>query len=168
MLISCQKAVTALSVNPLVPHQVAIGCSDSTVRTYDRRMLGTRDPGNIFLRSNLHCDSKNFVLVMKCFVLDDFWLWKPKYFNPVYYAENGESAWPTSIFSVPEFEGNSYRITSLSYSPDGQDVLVSYSSDHLYLFSIKVNRNSVQWKTQLYSADFFFFRYFNVFLLCKY
>ncbi|XP_043272635.1 DDB1- and CUL4-associated factor 6-like isoform X3 [Venturia canescens] len=95
VMISCQKAVTALSVNPLVPHQVAIGCSDSTVRTFDRRMLATRDP------------------------------------------DNGESAWPTSIFSVPEFEGNSYRITSLSYSPDGQDVLVSYSSDHLYLFSIK-------------------------------
>lgn len=41
-------------------------------------------------------------------------------------------------FTVPEFEGGSYRITSLSYSPDGQDVLVSYSSDHLYLFSVKV------------------------------
>lgn len=41
-------------------------------------------------------------------------------------------------FTVPEFEGSFYRITSLSYSPDGQDVLVSYSSDHLYLFSTKV------------------------------
>lgn len=47
VMISCQRAVTALSVNPLVPHQVAIGCSDSTVRTFDRRMLTTRDPGNI-------------------------------------------------------------------------------------------------------------------------
>lgn len=45
---------------------------------------------------------------------------------------------PLCSFTVPEFEGSSYRITSLSYSPDGQDVLVSYSSDHLYLFSIKV------------------------------
>lgn len=45
---------------------------------------------------------------------------------------------PLSSFTVPEFDGNPYRITSLSYSPDGQDVLVSYSSDHLYLFSVKV------------------------------
>jgi nuclear receptor interaction protein len=48
------------------------------------------------------------------------------------------SVQPLYSFTVPEFEGNSYRITSLSYSPDGQDVLVSYSSEHLYLFSIKV------------------------------
>ncbi|KAH0951033.1 hypothetical protein HN011_010132 [Eciton burchellii] len=95
VLIPCQRAVTALSVNPVLPHQIAIGCSDSTVRTYDRRTLGTT-------------------------------------------ATDTKAADRTLCsFTVPEFEGNSYRITSLSYSPDGQDVLVSYSSDHLYLFSIK-------------------------------
>ncbi|XP_046753144.1 DDB1- and CUL4-associated factor 6-like isoform X2 [Diprion similis] len=98
VLISCQRAVTALSVNPLMPHQLAIGCSDSTVRTFDRRMLGTPATG---------------------------------------WTDNGGSVRPLCSFTVPEFEGNSYRITSLSYSPDGQDVLVSYSSDHLYLFSVK-------------------------------
>ncbi|XP_015589572.1 DDB1- and CUL4-associated factor 6 isoform X3 [Cephus cinctus] len=98
VLISCQRAVTALSVNPIMPHQVAIGCSDSTVRTFDRRMLGTPATG---------------------------WI------------DNGGAVKPLCSFTVPEFEGNFYRITSLSYSPDGQDVLVSYSSDHLYLFSVK-------------------------------
>ncbi|XP_012276736.1 DDB1- and CUL4-associated factor 6 isoform X2 [Orussus abietinus] len=98
VLISCQRAVTALSVNPIVPHQVAIGCSDSTVRTFDRRMLGTPATG---------------------------------------WTDTGGAVRPLCSFTVPEFEGNSYRITSLSYSPDGQDVLVSYSSDHLYLFSVK-------------------------------
>ncbi|XP_032665670.1 DDB1- and CUL4-associated factor 6-like isoform X2 [Odontomachus brunneus] len=98
VLISCQRAVTALSVNPVLPHQIAIGCSDSTVRTFDRRTLGTPATG---------------------------WI------------DAGSSVRPLCSFTVPEFEGNSYRITSLSYSPDGQDVLVSYSSDHLYLFSIK-------------------------------
>ena len=48
ILISCQKAVTAISVNPTVPHEVAIGCSDSTVRIYDRRMLGTPATGKKF------------------------------------------------------------------------------------------------------------------------
>ncbi|XP_012264400.2 DDB1- and CUL4-associated factor 6-like isoform X2 [Athalia rosae] len=98
VLISCQRAVTALSVNPLMPHQLAIGCSDSTVRTFDRRMLGTPATG---------------------------------------WNDNGGAVRPLCSFTVPEFEGNSNRITSLSYSPDGQDVLVSYSSDHLYLFSVK-------------------------------
>ena len=45
-MIACQRAVTALSVNPVIPHQLAIGCSDSTVRTFDRRMLATKVPGN--------------------------------------------------------------------------------------------------------------------------
>ncbi|XP_020293047.1 DDB1- and CUL4-associated factor 6-like [Pseudomyrmex gracilis] len=98
VLIPCQRAVTALSVNPVSPHQIAIGCSDSTVRTFDRRTLGTPATG---------------------------------------WTDGGNSARPLCSFTVPEFEGNSYRITSLSYSPDGQDVLVSYSSDHLYLFSVK-------------------------------
>ncbi|XP_071562962.1 DDB1- and CUL4-associated factor 6 isoform X1 [Temnothorax nylanderi] len=98
VLISCQRAVTALSVNPVLPHQIAIGCSDSTVRTFDRRTLGTSATGWTNVESSVR---------------------------------------PLCSFTVPEFEGNSYRITSLTYSPDGQDVLVSYSSDHLYLFSIK-------------------------------
>ncbi|XP_011502707.1 PREDICTED: DDB1- and CUL4-associated factor 6-like isoform X2 [Ceratosolen solmsi marchali] len=98
ILIYCERAATAISVNPVMLHQIAIGCSDSTVRTFDRRMLGTKATGWINTGTNV----------------------KPLY-----------------SFTVPEFEGNSYRITSLSYSPDGQDVLVSYSSDHLYLFSMK-------------------------------
>lgn len=44
-MITCQRAVTALSVNPVAPYQLAIGCSDSTVRMFDRRMLGTKASG---------------------------------------------------------------------------------------------------------------------------
>ncbi|XP_051161257.1 DDB1- and CUL4-associated factor 6-like isoform X2 [Leptopilina boulardi] len=109
VLISCQRAVTALSVNPVMLHQIAIGCSDSTVRTFDRRMLSTHATGS---------------------------------------TDNGLTSRPLSSFTVPEFDGNSYRITSLSYSPDGQDVLVSYSSDHLYLFSIK-DQGSVHFKKNM-------------------
>lgn len=39
---------------------------------------------------------------------------------------------------APDLDDRPYRITSLSYSLDGQDVLVSYSSDHLYLFGVQV------------------------------
>ena len=47
-MIKCRRAVTAMAVNPLVPWQLAVGCSDSGVRIYDRRMLGTRATGKMF------------------------------------------------------------------------------------------------------------------------
>lgn len=97
ILILHHRAVTALSINPIMPHELAIGSSDSTVRTFDRRMLGTIATGYTK--------------------------------NPVHE--------PLTSFTVPELEERTYRITSLSYSPDGQEMLVSYSSDHLYLFRVR-------------------------------
>lgn len=44
-MIQCQRAVTAMSVNLTAPFELAIGCSDSTVRLFDRRMLGTKSTG---------------------------------------------------------------------------------------------------------------------------
>ncbi|PBC33079.1 DDB1- and CUL4-associated factor [Apis cerana cerana] len=109
VLVSCERAITALSVNLASPHQIAIGCSDSTVRILDRRTLGTPATG---------------------------------------WTDTPGAVKPLCTFTVPEFEGNSYRITSLNYSPDGQDVLVSYSSDHLYLFNVK-DQASVQLKKDI-------------------
>ncbi|XP_019875248.1 DDB1- and CUL4-associated factor 6 [Aethina tumida] len=42
-------------------------------------------------------------------------------------------------FLAPHFDRR-YRITSLSYSGDGHDMLVSYSSDYLYLFNVQESR----------------------------
>jgi hypothetical protein len=58
-------------------------------------------------------------------------------------AETGGTLRPLCSFTVPSFEDRSYRITSLTFSPEGEDVLVSYSSDHLYLFSVKVRTSYV-------------------------
>ncbi|XP_023228516.1 DDB1- and CUL4-associated factor 6-like [Centruroides sculpturatus] len=52
-------------------------------------------------------------------------------------------------FSVPEFEGRGRRITSLCYSPSGEEMLVSYSSDYVYLFEIKDDgRKEIPLKTE--------------------
>jgi hypothetical protein len=63
-----------------------------------------------------------------------------------------------SKFSVPEFKGKSRRITSVKYRPDGREVLVSFSSDYLYVFNpkgdcttgkskrLKVGRPSHKWR----------------------
>ncbi|XP_050573632.1 DDB1- and CUL4-associated factor 6-like isoform X4 [Bombus affinis] len=106
VLVSCERAITALSVNLASPHQLAIGCSDSTVRILDRRTLGTPATG---------------------------------------WTDTSGAIKALCTFTVPEFEGNSYRMTSLNYSPDGQEVLVSYSSNYLYLFNVK-DQSSIQLK----------------------
>ena len=46
ILINCGKAVTAISINPLLSYQLAVGCSDSKVRIFDRRQLGTQATGH--------------------------------------------------------------------------------------------------------------------------
>lgn len=45
ILISDKSAITALAINPMMSHHLAIGCSDSTVRIFDRRCLSTVDGG---------------------------------------------------------------------------------------------------------------------------
>ncbi len=45
-------------------------------------------------------------------------------------------------FTAPDLENRSHRITSLQYSSDGEELLVSYSSDLIYLFNMKVGRTN--------------------------
>lgn len=47
-----------------------------------------------------------------------------------------DKARPFCMFTSPDLEDRPYRITSLSYSFDAQEMLVSYSCDHLYLVSL--------------------------------
>ncbi|KAI7698081.1 hypothetical protein SSS_06033 [Sarcoptes scabiei] len=49
VLITCERPVTAIAVNDMIPWQMAIGSSDSIVRIYDRRMLSTQSLGANFL-----------------------------------------------------------------------------------------------------------------------
>uniref|UniRef100_A0A1A7Y4L7 Ddb1 and cul4 associated factor 6 n=1 Tax=Iconisemion striatum TaxID=60296 RepID=A0A1A7Y4L7_9TELE len=98
ILINCTRAATSISISPLVPYYLAVGCSDSSVRIYDRRMLGTRATGNYMGRGTTGMCGR-FV--------------------------------PTHL------SNKSCRVTSLCYSDDGQEVLVSYSSDYIYLFNPK-------------------------------
>ncbi|KAK2888845.1 hypothetical protein QQF64_029154 [Cirrhinus molitorella] len=45
ILVNCRRAVSSLAVSPTEPYYLAMGCSDSSVRIYDRRMLGTISTG---------------------------------------------------------------------------------------------------------------------------
>jgi len=99
ILIGCHKAVTSISVNPMFSYQLAVGCSDSNVRIFDRRLLGTRSTGFMGETTGLNA------LI--------------------------------SRFSVQELGEKQRRITSVSFRPDGQEVLASYSSDYIYIFDPK-------------------------------
>ena len=93
ILIRCQRAVTSLSLHPVVNYQLALGCSDSFVRVYDRRMLRSGDEGEV----------------------------------------NGTTGLLTK-FSPPGIGEAPRRITCVSYRPDGEELLASYSSDYIYVF----------------------------------
>ena len=56
----------------------------------------------------------------------------------MYLVLDGDNSKPLMTYIAPGMEGRSYRITSLSFSPHGEDILVSYSSEHLYLFGVQV------------------------------
>uniref|UniRef100_A0A674DW02 DDB1- and CUL4-associated factor 6-like n=1 Tax=Salmo trutta TaxID=8032 RepID=A0A674DW02_SALTR len=46
ILIDCRRAVTSMTISPVESFYLATGCSDSSVRIYDRRMLGTIATGS--------------------------------------------------------------------------------------------------------------------------
>ncbi|XP_019639282.1 PREDICTED: DDB1- and CUL4-associated factor 6-like [Branchiostoma belcheri] len=96
ILIKAHRAVTAIAANPHTPYHLAVGCSDSSVRLFDRRMLGTKGSGGVCGKGTLGVFCR---------------------------------------FCPPPLTNKSCRVTSLKYSGDGQDLLVSYSSDYIYLFS---------------------------------
>ncbi|KAJ8003901.1 hypothetical protein DPEC_G00153210 [Dallia pectoralis] len=101
ILIDCRRAVTAMSISPVESFYLAAGCSDSSVRIYDRRMLGTIATG----------------------------------------CQTGSGVEGMCVRFVPRHLANkSCRVTSLTYSMDGRQVLASYTSEYLYLFDPKDDR----------------------------
>ena len=53
-----------------------------------------------------------------------------------------------------DFEGKKRRITSIDYRPDGQEVLVSYSSDYIYIFDPKVSNTQYRGNLAMYITLF--------------
>lgn len=43
---------------------------------------------------------------------------------------------PVKAFTIPSYEKRPFRVTSVNFSADECELLVSYSSDHLYLFNV--------------------------------
>jgi WD40 repeat protein len=90
VILSWEGAVTTMAVNQMRPYQLAAGCSDSTVRIFDRRMLITQSAGESLIpilmdmfaclfalgnhQSHIFFAQECLVLVIGKFVcVSDFW-----------------------------------------------------------------------------------------------
>lgn len=51
-------------------------------------------------------------------------------------SPNDRHTVPVKMFTNPSMEKRSFRVTSIAYSQDESELLVNYSSDHLYLFDV--------------------------------
>lgn len=100
---------TAMSCSPISHNYLAVAYSDSAVRIYDRRFLK----------------------------LIDFPPQSPSAHPPQLSSFTEMHTRPVKTFSIPTNDKRSnFRITSVNYSSNEQDLLVSYSSDYLYLFDL--------------------------------
>ncbi|EFX84470.1 hypothetical protein DAPPUDRAFT_46974, partial [Daphnia pulex] len=100
ILFICQSSLSSAAINPVLPHEFAIGTSDSQVYVMDRRKLDVGSLGS---------PTQSIVSSMR----------------------------------VPSLSSHSYRTTSVQFSPEGDQVLASFSGEGVYLFDVK--KFSVIW-----------------------
>lgn len=68
-------------------------------------------------------------------------------------SPNDRHTVPVKMFTNPSGEKRSFRVTSIAYSGDERELLVNYSSDHLYLFDATRDGIEVQAAQQAASSS---------------
>lgn len=121
-LIRNSLGITTLSIHPLNPNLLLIGRTDGLGLVYDRRKLPDTSK---FSREQAHQDYlANAESGREATAF--------KYLHPM------EGV--VSQFCVPDI-GEKDRLTSLCYSPNGQQVLASYFHDYIYLYDHDTSSN---------------------------
>lgn len=109
ILVYAPTSVTALSLSPISHNYLAVGCSDF-IRIFDRRFMKlvfpASDPSSASPPTSLNS------------------------LGAEYYTK------AVKLFKIPLEEKRTYRVTSLVYSPNEQELLTSFSSEYLYLFDM--------------------------------
>lgn len=109
ILVFSPTSVTAMALSPVSNNYLAVGCSDF-IRIFDRRYLKLVE-----------------------FPVSESGNATP----PSLSSYGGEHhTKPLKLFKIPSDEKRSYRVTSLVYSQNEQELLVSFSSEYLYLFDM--------------------------------
>lgn len=110
ILVYSPTSVSALSLSPISYNYLAVGCSDF-IRIFDRRFMKLVE----FPAPELSSPTPPASLSS---------------FGADYYSK------AVKLFKIPSEEKRSYRVTSLVYSPNEQELLASFSSEYLYLFDM--------------------------------
>jgi DDB1- and CUL4-associated factor 6 len=109
ILVYSPSSVTALSISPISHNYLAVGCSDF-IRVFDRRFMKLAEFPPVPESSNVSPSLNSF--------------------GSEYHTK------AVKYFKIPSDDKRSYRVTSLVYSPNEQELLVSFSSEYLYLFDM--------------------------------
>lgn len=120
VLILSPAAVTAMSYGPVSHNYLAVGCSDSIIRIFDRRYLKLVEFPSVEPSNSPPAALSSFSREMQTV--------------------------PVKMFKMPSDERRTYRITSVVYSSNELELLVSFSSEYLYLFDMSkdgVNRELI-------------------------
>lgn len=112
ILVYSPTSITSLSLSPVSQNYLAVGCSDF-IRIFDRRFMKlvefpAHDPSSATPPTSLNSSS----------------------FGADYHTK------ALKHFKIPSEDKRSYRVTSLVFSPNEQELLVSFSSEYLYLFDM--------------------------------
>jgi DDB1- and CUL4-associated factor 6 len=110
VLVYSPMSVTALSLSPISQNYLAVGCSDF-IRIFDRRFMKLVEFPPVPDDANPSPPSLSS-------------------FGSEYYTK------AVKYFKIPTDDKRSYRVTSLVHSPNEQELLVSFSSEYLYLFDL--------------------------------
>lgn len=119
---------------------------DATIRLYDLRKESkchkTKCKDNILIGSPAAVTTMDVAPISLFYVAvgssDGYVrIYDRRYLGVMEFSE-GETNFtiPVKAFSIPAVEKRAYRITSVGYSGDEQELLASYSSEHLYLFDM--------------------------------
>lgn len=111
ILIISPESVTSMSCSPISHNNLAIACSDSLIRVYDRRHLKIVD----FPSTSSESASP------------------PASISSMGYTK------PIQMFKIPISQKNhrNYKITSINYSRDERELLVSFNCEDIYLFDMR-------------------------------
>jgi DDB1- and CUL4-associated factor 6 len=111
ILILSPESVSAMSCSPISHNYIAIGSSDSLIRIFDRRYLKLVEFPSTSNESASPPSLSSLSSTMQ--------------------------TKPVKMFKIPNDQKHrTYRITSVNYSRDESELLVSYSSEYLYLFDV--------------------------------
>ncbi|XP_027847934.2 WD and tetratricopeptide repeats protein 1-like [Aphis gossypii] len=118
-----------LDINQLKTEQLAVGANDQYVRLYDRRMIRSLSSFTV-KHSNSKNSSSEFDFVCTDNSATDT---LNQFQSALQYYVPGHIHPYTEILPKKQ---RSYVITYLTFSPDGQELLVNYGGDYVYLYNL--------------------------------